>query len=67
MTEEKEKRRHTGICSDCGGSLELVELDLKKTTKIMQCQQCGLFHSYKKDFFGNYKLVKIAKKLDMLT
>jgi len=27
----------------------------------MQCQNCGLFHFYKKDFFGKYNLLKVTK------
>ena len=60
MTETK-KGKHTGECYDCGGPLELFEIDNKKATKIMLCQSCGLFHYYKKDFFGNYKLTKVSK------
>jgi len=39
----------------------LFELDMKRSTKIMVCQNCGLFHFYKKDFLGNYKLSKVSK------
>jgi len=60
MTEEK-TRRHTGKCYDCGCPLELVEIDMKKSTKILLCHSCGLFHYYKKDFLGNYKLTKVSK------
>jgi hypothetical protein len=58
---EEEPRKHTGKCYDCGGPLELFELDIKQSTKIMKCQNCGLFHFYKKDFIGNYKLTKVSK------
>jgi hypothetical protein len=27
----------------------------------MLCQACGLYHFYKKDFIGNYKLSKVSK------
>jgi hypothetical protein len=54
-------RKHTGKCFDCDGSLELVEFDLQKDTKIMKCQQCGLLHHYKKDLLGKWKLLKVAK------
>jgi len=60
MTEEK-TRKHTGKCYDCGSSLELFEIDMKKSLKIMSCHSCGLFHYYKKDFIGNYKLIKVSK------
>ncbi len=53
--------RHTGTCFDCKGQLQLFEMDMKKSTKIMLCQNCGLFHFYKKNFVGNYKLVKVSK------
>jgi len=56
-------KKHTGKCFDCGGSLELIELDIQKNTRIMRCQSCGLFHFQKKDFFGNWKLLKATKNL----
>ncbi len=59
LTEEP--RKHTGKCVDCGSPLELYELDFKKQRKVLKCQRCGLFHLYKKDFFGKWKLVKAAK------
>jgi hypothetical protein len=62
MTEGK--RRHTGKCYDCSGLLELFEIDMQKSTKIMVCRSCGLFHYYKKDFIGNYKLIKASKNPD---
>jgi transcription elongation factor Elf1 len=65
MFEEGERKRHTGTCYDCGGQLELVELDIQKTTKIMKCKNCGLFHFYKKDFLSGYKLIKVSKNLNM--
>ena len=60
MTEET-ARKHTGKCYDCGGPLELFEMNLKKSTKIMLCQNCGLYHFYKKDFVGTFKLTKVSK------
>ncbi len=60
MTEEKSKK-HTGKCYDCNGPLELFEMNLDKSTKIMLCQNCGLYHFYKKDFIGQYKLIKVSK------
>ena len=62
MTEGK--RRHTGKCYDCSEPLELFEIDIQKSTKIMVCRSCGLFHYYKKDFIGNYKLIKASKNPD---
>jgi hypothetical protein len=61
--EERSRQRITGKCLDCGGMLELVELDIQGKNKIMQCKVCGLFHLYKKDFLGNYKLTKVTKRL----
>jgi len=60
MTEETSKK-HTGKCYDCGGPLELFEMNLDKSTKIMLCQNCGLYHFYKKDFIGTFKLTKVSK------
>ncbi len=60
MTEEK-ARKYTGKCYDCSGPLELFEMNLDKSTKIMLCQNCGLYHFYKKDFIGQYKLTKVSK------
>jgi NMD protein affecting ribosome stability and mRNA decay len=60
MTEETSKR-HTGKCYDCGGPVELFEMNLGKSTKIMLCKNCGLYHFYKKDFIGSYKLTKVSK------
>lgn len=56
------ERRHTGECYDCGGPLELVEFDVKKGTRIMKCQECGLYHFHKKELFGGWKLLKVSKK-----
>ncbi len=65
MTEEK-ARKHTGRCYDCNGPLELFEMNLDKSTKIMLCQNCGLYHFYKKDFIGQYKLTKVSKDPTMI-
>lgn len=62
--EERQLKKCAGKCFDCGGMLKLIELDIQGVNKIMQCQDCGLFHIYKKDFFGRYKLVKVTKLLD---
>ena len=58
---EKEAKAHTGKCCDCSGPLELYEMDLSKATKIMLCSNCGLYHFFKKDFIGTYKLIKVSK------
>jgi DNA-directed RNA polymerase subunit RPC12/RpoP len=55
------KKKHTGRCIDCGGTLELVELDVRKSTRNLRCQRCGLVHNYKKDIWGGWKLLKATK------
>lgn len=57
------QKKHTGKCFDCGGPLELIEFDIQKNTRIMKCRSCGLFHFHKKDFLGNWKLLKVTKNL----
>ena len=59
LTEET--RKHTGKCVDCDSPLELYELNFEKHRKVLRCQRCGLFHLFKRDFFGKWKLVKAAK------
>lgn len=58
-------KRYGGKCIDCGSPLELFELDLAKGRRVMQCTRCGLYHFYKKDFFGKWKLVKAGKVSDL--
>ena len=58
------KKKHTGKCFDCSGTLELIELDIQKNRKIMKCQNCSLLHYYKKDLLGRWKLLKVTKKID---
>jgi hypothetical protein len=55
------EKRHSDECYVCKGSLELFEMDMKKGTKIMKCPICGLYHFCKKDFIGNWKLIKVSK------
>lgn len=62
---EAERRRHQGVCIDCGEVLELYMLDLKKGRRVLQCTRCGLYHFYRKDLFGKWKLVKAAKIPDL--
>jgi len=52
---------HTRACYDCGNYLELYEIDMEKGTRILRCPVCGLFHFYKKDFFGGWKTLKVTK------
>ncbi len=64
MRSEKGEKQ-TGTCYDCQGRLELFEMDMKKSTKIMLCQSCGLYHFYKKDLIGKYRLLKVSKNNSM--
>lgn len=61
---DQRERRQVGQCYDCGGLLELAELDIKKGTRIMKCQECSLFHYYKKDLLGRWTLLKVSKYTD---
>ena len=48
-------------CKNCNYPLEVYEIDFKKNTKILRCQRCGLYHIYKKDFVGKWKLRKAVR------
>jgi len=52
---------HLGKCQNCGYALELYEMDVKKSMKVMKCERCGLLHYYKKDIVGKWRLQKAAK------
>lgn len=58
-------KTYKGKCVDCGSSLDLYEIDFKKGRRIMQCTRCGLYHFYKKGFFGKWKLVKVGRVSDL--
>jgi DNA-directed RNA polymerase subunit RPC12/RpoP len=58
---ESGKNKRKGTCYDCGGEVELIESNLQKGTKIVRCQDCYLFHFYKKEFLGGWKLLKVSK------
>jgi DNA-directed RNA polymerase subunit RPC12/RpoP len=62
---EKTKKVSMRKCIDCGSPLELYEVDFDKGRRIMQCKRCGLYHFYKKDFFGKWKLVKAGRVSDL--
>jgi len=62
---ERIDKTYIGKCVDCGSPLELYEIDYEKGRRIMQCPQCGLYHFYKKDFFGKWKLVKAGRVSDL--
>lgn len=55
-----------GKCAGCGSALELYEIDFEKGRKIMKCIKCGLFHLYKRDFLGKWKLAKAGPASDSL-
>ena len=50
-----------GKCKNCGSTLELYELDFRRSTKVMRCQRCGMLHAYKKDILGKWRLQKVQK------
>jgi len=52
---------HTGRCQNCGYALELYEMDVKKSMKVMRCERCGVMHFYKKDMLGKWRLQRAAK------
>jgi DNA-directed RNA polymerase subunit RPC12/RpoP len=58
-------KTYPGECVDCGSPLILYEMDFEKNRRILQCTQCGLFHFYKKDFLGKWKLVKAGRVSDL--
>lgn len=53
---------HIGKCQSCGYTLELYEIDIRKCTRIMKCERCGLMHIYKKDILGKWRLQKATKQ-----
>jgi hypothetical protein len=61
----EENRSYKGKCLDCSSSLELYEIDFEKRRRVMQCRQCGLYHLYKRDFFGKWKLIKASRVSNM--
>jgi len=52
---------HAGKCQNCGYALELYEMDVKKSMKVMRCERCGVLHFYKKDIMGKWRLQRAAK------
>ena len=53
----------TDKCTNCSYPLEVYEIDFKKNIKVLKCQRCGLYHYYKKDLVGRWRLQK-AKKME---
>ncbi len=62
---KKTKKHVVRKCVQCGSILELYEIDFEKRRKILMCKKCGLFHFYKRTFFGKWKLVKAGKVSDL--
>ena len=58
-------KAYGGECIDCRSRLELFEVDFERGRRIMQCTRCGLYHFYKKDFLGKWKLVKAGRVSDL--
>jgi len=58
-------RTYGGECVDCGSPLVLYEADFEKNRQILQCTRCGLYHFYRKDFLGKWKLVKAGRVSDL--
>jgi len=54
-------KAHTGKCRNCGYATELYEIDFKKDMRVLRCPRCGLFHFYKKDIIGRWRLLKAAR------
>jgi len=50
-----------GRCKSCGSSMDLYELDFRRSTKVMKCTRCGMLHVYKKDIIGKWRLLKAQK------
>ena len=65
MSSDTDKT-YSGECVNCGSPLELYEIDFDKNVRIMQCTKCGLYHFYKKDFLGKWKLIKASRLSDLL-
>ena len=64
MSVENENA-YGGECIDCCSRLRLYEIDFELNRRIMQCTRCGLYHFYRKDFFGKWKLVKAGRVSDL--
>jgi DNA-directed RNA polymerase subunit RPC12/RpoP len=65
MSDEKGKALK-GKCARCNSPLELYEIDFEKGRRIMKCTECGLFHLYRRDFLGKWKLVRAGQTPDSL-
>ena len=61
LLSSKPPRMHMGKCQNCGYTLELYEIDVRKSAKVMKCERCGLLHHYKKDIVGKWRLQRAVK------
>jgi DNA-directed RNA polymerase subunit RPC12/RpoP len=61
----RETQKAQDKCVECGADLKLYEIDYEKNRRVLQCPRCGLFHFYKKDFLGRWKLVKAGRVSDL--
>jgi DNA-directed RNA polymerase subunit RPC12/RpoP len=61
----KEAVKAQNKCVECGADLKLYEIDYVRNRRILQCPKCGLFHFYRKDFWGRWKLVKAGRVSDL--
>ena len=50
-------------CVECGIALRLYDINFQTGRKVMQCEQCGLLHIYKKDFFGRWRIVRATRPM----
>jgi uncharacterized Zn finger protein len=63
LLDEKRKVSQ-GKCKNCGGDLDVYEIDFKHGMRVLKCQICGLLHYYTKSFLG-WKLWK-ATQVDLV-
>lgn len=53
--------KYSENCENCRNALQLYELDSRKHMRVMRCQKCGMWHVYKRDVLGKWKLLKAQK------
>jgi len=51
-------------CVACQASLELYEIEFDKNRRVLQCTACGLYHFYKRNFLGKWKLLRAGRISD---
>lgn len=57
----QEVKIQTYKCTNCKYPLQVYHIDFKKYRKVLMCQRCGLYHHYKKNLVGRWKLQRVAK------